>query len=74
MAVRMVAVGGSGPETDADEHGDIRREIGQAVDTVGNTGLTVCEKTDDEFTGGEKDVDEHPPEGDSTNGIHKAVL
>ena len=73
MAVRMVAVGRSGPETDTDEHGDIRREIGQAVDTVGDTGLTVCEKTDGEFAGGKQDVDEHPPESDSTDGIHKAI-
>ena len=74
MAVRVVAVRRGGPETDANEHGDIRREIGQTVDGVGDTGLAVGEKTDGKFACGKQDVDKHAPEGDSTNWIHKAVL
>jgi hypothetical protein len=56
MSVRVIIIFRYVGETDADDGGDVARNIGERVNTVRNQGMRICNNADATFYASENDV------------------
>ena len=67
VSMRMVAVRRGSPEADANQHGDVRQEIGATMDRVRDARLTFRKISHDELGDGQPDIDRQSPKCNPTD-------